>query len=271
MRHSRGMTAIHEKSWRAGRFGCEPGAPGAVTDRRLGAVVFDLDALTDIECDGHRVAFNAAFAAHDLDFQWSHGRYRKLLTLSDERQRIHAELRKRGIATECDVLMQVLADDVYATKTMIFDELMAEAELACRPGLVEFVTEAVAAGMQVGVVAKGQRSWVEPLVQRLVGDVATLVAADDVAQPMPKAFEHALSDLGVTADGAMAIVGSAAGLRAATATGLATVVVTGAGTPDLPAAAAVRADYAGADPLRVSDCQRLLEAWLAAHAPLAAA
>ena len=47
----------------------------------LRAVIFDLDALTDIECDGHRVAFNAAFAAHGLDFQWSVGRYRQLLAL----------------------------------------------------------------------------------------------------------------------------------------------------------------------------------------------
>ena len=27
------------------------------------AVIFDLDALTDIECDGHRMAYNAAFAS----------------------------------------------------------------------------------------------------------------------------------------------------------------------------------------------------------------
>jgi hypothetical protein len=41
-------------------------------------VIFDLDALADIECDGHRVAFNAAFAAHGLDFEWSVARYRQL-------------------------------------------------------------------------------------------------------------------------------------------------------------------------------------------------
>ena len=65
----------------------------------LRAVIFDLDALTDIEFDGHRVAFNAAFAAHGLDVEWSVGRYRQLLALGDERQRVRAELRKRGIAS----------------------------------------------------------------------------------------------------------------------------------------------------------------------------
>jgi beta-phosphoglucomutase-like phosphatase (HAD superfamily) len=266
------MTTTQDKPWRAGRFGGDYGAPRTST---LGAVFFDLDALTDIECDGHRVAYNAAFAAHGLDVQWTPGRYRQLLALNDERQRVNAELRRRGIATECDVLMKVLADDVYSTKTMMFDELISEARLSPRPGLVEFVTEAAAAGVQVGVVTTGQRSWVEPLVRRLVGEgpVATLVTADDVKRPMPdcEAFEHALSVLDASARSAMAIVGSAVGLRAATAMGLATVVVTGDGTFDLPAAAAVRPDYAGAAPLRVADCQGMHDGWLAAHAPAAVA
>ena len=110
----------------------------------LRAIVFDLDALTDIECDGHRIAYNAAFAAHDLDFQWSPTRYRQLLALGDESQRVSAELRKRGIATESDVLTQLLADDIYATKTMVFDELIADADLALRPGLADLLTEAAA-------------------------------------------------------------------------------------------------------------------------------
>jgi hypothetical protein len=29
-------------------------------------VIFDLDSLTDAECGGSRLAFNAAFAAHGL-------------------------------------------------------------------------------------------------------------------------------------------------------------------------------------------------------------
>lgn len=238
-------------------------------------MIFDLDALTDIECDGHRIAYNSAFAAHDLDFQWSATRYRQLLALSDERQRVTAELRKRGIAAECDVLMKVLADDIYATKTMMFDELIADADLAPRPGLTELFVEATAAGMCVGVVTNGHRSWAELLVRRLVGDglMVALVTADDVKKPMPHrdVFEHALSDLTATDQTAMAIVGSASGLRAATAQGLATVVVTGGDTPKFPAAVAVRADYGGADPLRIADCRRLHDGWCAAHAPAAVA
>ena len=148
------MPTTQEKSWRAGRFWWDATAPTQSVVYPLRAVIFDLDALTDIECDGHRVAFNAAFAAHGLDFQWSVGRYRQLLALSDERQRVSAELRKRGIATECDVLTELLADEIYATKTMMFEELIRDADLAPRPGLVDLVMDAFAAGVWVGVVDK---------------------------------------------------------------------------------------------------------------------
>ena len=47
--------------------------------------------------------------------------------------------------------------------------------------------------------------------------------------------------------------------------GLATVVITGAGTPDFPGAVAVRPDYGGSHPLRIADCERLHGHWWAAH------
>lgn len=242
---------------------------------RLGAVLFDLDALTDIECDGHRVAFNAAFAAHGLDVRWSRTRYRQLLALRDERQRINAELRRREIEAECDVLMQLLTDELYATKTMIFDEVIAHANLEPRPGLLDFVSDAMATGVVVGVVTTGSRRWAEPLVRRVLGDgwVSSLVTADDVAKTLPcgEAFARGLDELGASTHTAAAIVGSAAGLRAATTTGLTTVVVTGDGAPDLRAAAAVRPDYAAPEPMSIAGCQRLHDDWLAAHAPAAVA
>lgn len=238
----------------------------------LRAVIFDLDALTDIECDGHRVAFNAAFAAHGLDFEWSVSRYRQLLALTDERQRVSAELRKRGVATDCDVLNQLLADDIYTTKTMVFDELVHDADLEPRAGLIDLVMDAFIAGVRVGVVSNGQRSWVEPLVRNLVGDglVDTVVTADDVSKPMPdrEVFDHALKELGTPVENTLAISGSASGLRSATTQGLATVVVTGSGAPHFPAAMAVRPDYNGGDgtePLRIAECQRLQGRWWSAH------
>jgi HAD superfamily hydrolase (TIGR01509 family) len=268
------MPTTHEKTWRAGRFWWDcasPTEPGSA----LRAVVFDLDALTDIECDGHRLAYNAAFAAHGLDCQWSVTRYRQLLALTDERQRIAAELRKAGVATESDVLTKMLADEIYATKNMIFDEMILENDLTPRPGLVDFVMDAVCAGVQVAVVTNGRRSWAEPLVRQLVGEglVETVVTADDVHKPIPdrEAYQLALAELGVREENALVLTGSAAGLRAAKCMGLATVVITGAGTPDFPGAVAVRADYGGTDPLRIAEGQRLHRRWISERRPADAA
>jgi HAD superfamily hydrolase (TIGR01509 family) len=240
----------------------------------LRAVIFDLDALTEIECDGHRLAFNAAFAAHGLDIEWSVTRYRQLLALGDERQRVSAELRKRGIATECDVLTELLADEIFATKTMLFEEIVRDADLSPRPGLVDLAMGAFAAGVCVAVVTNGPRSWAEPLIRHLVGDglVEIVVTADDVKKPMPdgEVYQNALAELGISAENALAFAGSAAGLRAATSNGLPTVVITGDGTPDLPAAVAVRPNYDGSEPLTMTECQRLHGRWWSAHRPSAA-
>jgi beta-phosphoglucomutase-like phosphatase (HAD superfamily) len=263
------------KTWRAGRFWWDCNSPVGADVNPLRALVFDLDALADVECEGHRLAYNAAFAAHGLNFEWSVARYRKLLALTDERQRITAELRKRGVSTESDVLTKLLADDIYTTKTMMLDEMILDADLTPRPGLVDLVMEAFTAGVVVSVVAGGQRSWVEPLVRQLVGDgvVETVVTADDVKKPMPdpEAFRTALWELGIPVENALAVTGSASGLRAATSTGLATAVITGDGAPDIPAAVAVRPDYAGSEPMRIVDCRRLHGRWYAAHKPADAA
>jgi beta-phosphoglucomutase-like phosphatase (HAD superfamily) len=264
-----------QKAWRAGRFWWDCNSPVGVDATQLRALVFDLDALADVECNGHRVAYNAAFAEHGLNFEWSVARYRQLLALTDERQRVSAELRKRSVSTESDVLTKLLADDIYTTKSMMLDEMILDADLTPRLGLVDLVMEAFTAGVVVAVVAGGQRSWAEPLVRQLVGDgvVETVVTADDVKKPMPdaEAFRTALWELGIPAENALAITGSASGLRAATSTGLASVVITGDGAPQIPAAIAVRPDYAGAEPMRIADCQRLHRRWYAAHKPADAA
>jgi beta-phosphoglucomutase-like phosphatase (HAD superfamily) len=245
------MASTPEKAWRAGRFWWDSAHPGEAGTHSLRAMIFDLDALTDVECDGHRLAFNAAFTAHRLPLQWSAARYRKMLALPDERQRVAAELRARGICTECDVLARVLVEQLCSTKATTLDQRILAADLDPRRGAVELITEGFTAGVAVGVVGDGRRRWVEPLVRQLVGEglVQTIVTADDVGAPMPTAdaYRLALADLGVTAQDVLLFTGSAAGLRNAHAVGLAGVLVD-------PATAGVRADYDG---LRVADCLRL--------------
>lgn len=245
------MVDIQTRTWRAGRFWWDSSRPSEVGPHPLRAVIFDLDALTDVECGGHRLAFNAAFAAHGLNLNWSVSRYRKLLALSDERQRVAAELRARGISTECDTLLKVLVDEICTTKSMMVDEVILEADLDPRAGLTDLITDGFTAGVAVAIVSAGRRQWVEPLVRQLVGDglVQTIVTADDLSRPIPSgdAYRLALAELGVPAHDALLFAGSQAGLRAALAAGVPAALV-----DSDPACA--RTDYTG---LRLADCRRL--------------
>jgi haloacid dehalogenase superfamily, subfamily IA, variant 3 with third motif having DD or ED len=240
----------------------------------LRAVIFDVDGtLADTERDGHRPAFNAAFAEHALDVEWDVAEYGRLLAITGGRRRIAADLRARGLgADEADEL----AARVHRTKTALFRDRVTSGELVARPGLPELVADLTAAGIRLAVATTGRRSWVEPLVDRLLGGldrslggkaVEVVVTGDDVAElkPDPEVYQRALAGLGVPAREALAVEDSQVGLRAATAAGLATVVVTNGYTAgqDFTGAAAVLPGYDGPVPLRAEQCRAAHREWWA--------
>lgn len=254
------MQTTRETTWCAGRFWWDGARPVDADVTPLRALVFDLEALTDLDSDVHRVVFNAAFAAHGVPIAWSEARYRRLTVLRDERRRVLAELRNHCVGPECDVLIELLADEICSTKAMMFDEMVLDVGATPRPGLDDLVGDAFAAGIPVAVVTAGRRTWAEPLVRQLVGEgqVETIVTRDDVTTPGIDAYRLALDELGVTKDRVIAFTGTTAGLRTATAAGLATILVGQHGAPrDAVATLAVRADYGGSEPLRLSACERL--------------
>ena len=78
-------------------FWWDAGRPADAAVEQLRAVVFDLDgALADVERDGQRLAFNAAFAAHGLDISWTVEEYGRLVRIGDEQRRIASALRSAG-------------------------------------------------------------------------------------------------------------------------------------------------------------------------------
>ena len=56
----------------------------------LKALIFDVDGtLADTERDGHRLAFNRAFAEAGLDWEWDVGLYGELLAVTGGKERMH--------------------------------------------------------------------------------------------------------------------------------------------------------------------------------------
>ncbi len=196
--------------------------------KRWAAVVFDVDGtLVDSEREGHRVAFNAAFAANGLPYQWDADEYGELLGITGGRRRLAAFLEGRGYDASAAA---ALAARLHRDKTRLMRDFAVRGAIAPRPGVRELLAELTAAGVTLAVATTGTRDWVEPLLAGLFGAdlFAVIVTGSDVPalKPDPAAYTEALRRLGVPAARALAVEDSANGLRAALAAGLGCVVDT---------------------------------------------
>lgn len=217
------------------------------------AVVFDVDGtLVDSERDGHRVAFNAAFAAAGLPDRWSSETYGRLLRITGGRRRIAAWLAEQGTGEDA---ADRLAARLHKDKTARFRTLVEQGRVPARPGVADLVGRLSGAGVVLAVATTGTRDWVEPLLALLFepGTFATVVTGTDVPQlkPDPAAYLEALSRLGLAPQQALAVEDSHNGLRAALDAGMACLVVTNDYTrdQDFTGALAVVPDFASAAPI----------------------
>jgi HAD superfamily hydrolase (TIGR01509 family) len=238
----------------------------------LRAVIFDVDGtLADTERDGHRHAFNAAFVRHGVEVEWSAEEYGRLLEITGGRRRIAADLSARGFGESADGI----AARVHRTKTDLFRALVVNGRLAPRPGMRALIADLVGESVRIAVATTGRRSWVDPLIARLLRGfpVDLVVTGDDVTdlKPDPEAYLKALDGLGLAPHEALAVEDSANGLQAATAAGLPTVVVTNGYTreQDFTGAAAVRPAYDAPHQLLTAECRELQRQWWAARADAA--
>jgi len=213
------------------------------------AAVFDVDGtLVDSERDGHRVAFNRAFAAAGLPCHWDEETYGRLLAVTGGRRRLAGYLEERGVDAASAA---ELAGRLHLAKTEIFARLVRAGDVAPRPGVKALLAELEAAGARLAVATTGSADWVEALLAAQFGDVAFEVVVTrreaPALKPEPDAYLLALELLGVAA--AVAIEDSGNGLRAAVSAGLPCAIVTNDYTAgqDFGAADLVRDRFEGLD------------------------
>lgn len=190
---------------------------------RPAAVVFDVDGtLVDSERHGHRVAFNEAFAEAGLPYRWDEELYGELLAVSGGRRRLHHYLTEQGHTPAAEI--DTLATRLHEDKTERFRTLAAEGHIPARPGVERLLDELAAAGVTLAVASTGQRTWVEPLLDRLFGldRFACVVGGEDVSRlkPDPEAYQEALRQLGASPEQVVAVEDSAKGVAAAVDAGL---------------------------------------------------
>src|ERR1700742_102064 len=102
-----------------------------------------------------RKAFNDAFEAHGLDWNWSQADYKELLEKSGGETRIGEFAAARG--------EDVDAAAVYATKSELFQKALAEGDSAIRDGAAQTVADARENGFKVALVTTTSAENVEAL------------------------------------------------------------------------------------------------------------
>ena len=185
----------------------------------MSAILFgSISALADTS-ELQRQAFNEAFAAHGLDWDWSRDDYQAMLSSSGGAQRVQDYAAARG--------EDVDAAAVHAKKSQIFQKLLATSTVSPRPGVVATFDEAKKNDRRLGFVTTTSQGNVDALMRALQPHISAemfdlIVSRDSVTKPKPDAaaYEFALERLGEDAGNAVAIEDNVGGVAAAAAAGI---------------------------------------------------
>ncbi|MEJ2704849.1 MAG: HAD-IA family hydrolase [Sedimentisphaerales bacterium] len=210
-----------------------PTAPANKTESVMKALIFDCDGvLADTERDGHRVAFNMAFAAKGLAINWDTELYGKLLEVSGGKERMRHYFDEYGWpdgVSDRDALIK----ELHKLKTDFFMEIIESGELPLRPGVARIVDEAIAANIVLAVCSTSHERAVELVVEKLLGPrrqsrFSTILAGDVVSKkkPDPEIYDLAAHRLGLEPSECVVVEDSRNGLLAAKAAGMHCVVTT---------------------------------------------
>ncbi len=202
------------------------------TSNGIRAVLFDVDGtLADTERDGHRLAFNAAFAEFGLAWDWDAELYGKLLTITGGKERIRHymekyvpdELRRSG-------LNDWIAD-LHKTKTRYFVALLEHGEIPLRPGVARLIHQLREAKIKIAIATTTSPENVTALLKSTLGEKSpdwfSVIGAGDIVpgkKPASDIYLWVLDQLGLPAQHCIAVEDSENGLIAALAAGLNTVV-----------------------------------------------
>ncbi len=196
------------------------------------ALLWDVDGtLAETEEQGHRPAFNRAFAEAGLPWRWDRPTYRRLLAVSGGRERIAAYLTEvEGKPPESERL-----DTLVARKNHHYGEIVRSGNLPLRPGVARLIGEAAASGVRQAIVTTSSLEAVQALAEGALREwhqaFAFWICGEDVEvkKPHPEAYNLALERLARTPPGCdprrvIALEDSANGLAAARSAGLACLV-----------------------------------------------
>ena len=198
----------------------------------LKALIFDVDGtLSDTERDGHRVAFNRAFAEAGLDWCWDVETYGQLLKVTGGKERIRYFIEDflPGFKPPADLDGFIM--DLHRSKTKHYVALLQSGAIPLRPGVSRLLNEVRAAGLRLAIATTTTPENITTLLSATLGAESIgwfdVIAAGDVVpnkKPAPDIYHYALDQMGLCAAECMAFEDSENGLLSSMRAGLKTVV-----------------------------------------------
>ncbi|ANB01057.1 HAD family hydrolase [Ectothiorhodospira sp. BSL-9] len=206
----------------------------------LKALIWDVDGtLADTERDGHRVAFNEAFAEAGLDWHWSVERYAGLLAVTGGKERIRYFLKQDAPTFEAPEDLDAFVAGLHARKTARFAAMLEQGRIPLRPGVERLLQEARASGVRLAIATTTSPANVEGLLRANLGEASIgwfqVIGAGDVVpdkKPAPDIYHHVLEGLDLSPAACLAIEDSGHGLAAALGAGIGTVMTVNGYTAD---------------------------------------
>ena len=209
----------------------------------LDALLFDVDGTVAETESLHRRAFNLAFDRHALGLRWDAREYRRLLRVHGGKERIGRSLAEHEMPRPSEDIARV-----HATKTAIYEAILAAEGAPWRPGIERLMSEAKRRGIRLAIATTTTEANLEPLFAPVLGrswrnSFAAIVAGDAVAhkKPAPDIYVEVVKRLQTKPERCIAFEDSAAGVASARAAGCFVV--------------ATRSDWLSADDLREADLQ----------------
>jgi len=195
------------------------------------AMIFDVDGtLSDTERDGHRPAFNQAFAEAELEWEWSIAEYGCLLRVTGGQERMKHYFADNPINNNISNIDDFIAG-LHKRKNQVYNDIVRDGGIPLRPGVERLIREAMAEGIRLAIATTTTRSNVIALLEANLGGESldwfeVIATADEVPdkKPSPAVYNYVLDKLQLTAADCLALEDSQNGLRSAHAAQLPTLV-----------------------------------------------